>query len=161
MGVGESSFAQVRGRNRKQGVPEFSRTLGPVPRRPRPRQGCGRQPTAPTACRTAGLSDKAWRPTACRTGLGIPTFEFYLSLLFIVRSSIKMADQSDILSNEFESNLSFSADTNIDLILTSYIKVGALKTISLIYKYTCLVTEADKTRIKKKYLCRYCPPKDT
>jgi hypothetical protein len=40
-------------------------------------QACGRQPTA---------------PTACRTGLGIPTFELYLSLLFIVQSSIKIAN---------------------------------------------------------------------
>ena len=78
-----------------------------------------------------------------------------------------MANQSDILSNKFESNLSFkvntnfSANTNTDSILTSYTKVGASKTISLIYKYTHLVTEADKARTKKKYLCRYCPPKDT
>ena len=81
-----------------------------------------------------------------------------------------MANQSNILSNEFKSNLSFkentnsalfSANTNIDSISTSYTKAGASKTISLIHKYTYLVTKADKTCIKKKYLCRYCPPKDT
>jgi len=77
-----------------------------------------------------------------------------------------MANQSDILFNKFESNLSFnvntnfSADINTDLISISYTKVRASKTISSIYKHTCLVTEADKARIKKKYLCN-CPSKDT
>jgi hypothetical protein len=72
-----------------------------------------------------------------------------------------MANQSNILSNKFKSNLSFSANTNTDLISTSCLKIRASKTISLIYKYTCLVTEADKTHIKKKYLYKYYPPKDT
>ena len=83
-----------------------------------------------------------------------------------------MADQSNILCDEFESNLSFkantqstffSADANIDLTSTSGTKVGArsLKTISLIYKHTRPVTKADKARMEKKYLCRYYPPKDT
>jgi hypothetical protein len=132
-------------------------------------QACG-QLTALTAYLTAGLSNKAWRPTVCRTGLSIPTFKLYFSLLFIVRSSIKMANQSDILFNEFESNLFFkantnsalfSANTNTILILISCIKVRTLKAISLIYKYICLIIKADKTYIKKKYLYKYCPPKDT
>src|SRR5436189_191222 len=83
-----------------------------------------------------------------------------------------MANQSDILSDEFESNLSFkvntqsaffSADTNIDLTSTSGMKVGAQssKTISSIHKHTHPVTEADKAHMKKKYLCRYYPPEDT
>ena len=71
-----------------------------------------------------------------------------------------MANQSDILSNEFKSDLSFSTDTNANLILINYTKVKALKIISLIYKFIYLVTKTDKTYIKKKCLYKYCPPKD-
>jgi len=52
----------------------LDKLVGLVTRKPEIDQACGRQPTAPTACWTAGLLDKAWRPTACRTGLSIPTF---------------------------------------------------------------------------------------
>ena len=57
-------------------------------------------------------------------------------------------------------DLSFSANTNADLIPISYSKVRALKTISLIYKHTYLVTKTDKIYMKKKYLYKYCPLED-
>jgi len=68
-----------------------------------------------------------------------------------------MANQSDILSNKFDSNTYsslLSANTNIGLTSISHTKEGSTK-FSLIYQYTREVIKEDKLRIKKRYLYKY------
>jgi hypothetical protein len=77
-----------------------------------------------------------------------------------------MADQSDILSNEFDSNLSFegnahsgllSANANAGSILIGRTKGDSAK-FSSIHQHTHEVTKEDELRTKKRYLCEYCTP---
>ena len=79
-----------------------------------------------------------------------------------------MANQTDILSDEFESNLSFeanahsgvlSANANPGSILTGRTKGSSAK-LSSIHQHTREVTEEDKLRTNKRYLCKYCTPDD-
>ena len=61
-----------------------------------------------------------------------------------------MANQSNILSDKFNSNPSF----NTGLISIDYIKGGSIK-ISLIHQYTHKITKEDKICTKKRYFCNY------
>ena len=61
-----------------------------------------------------------------------------------------MANQSDILSDEFDSNPSF----NTGLISIGRTKGGFTK-ISSIHQHTREITKEDKICIKKRYLCNY------
>ena len=61
-----------------------------------------------------------------------------------------MANQSDILSNEFNSNSSF----NTGSISIGCTKGGSTK-ISSIYQHTCEITKEDKICTKKRYLYNY------
>ena len=72
---------------------------------------CGPCCTAETGTGLRATADSSDRR---RTGLSIPTFKLYLSLLFIVQSSIKMANQSDILFKTNTNSALFSADTVSD-----------------------------------------------
>ena len=68
-----------------------------------------------------------------------------------------MANQSDILSNKFNSNTYsglLSADTNIGLTSISRTKEGSIK-FSLIHQHTYKVIKEDKLRTKKRYLYKY------
>lgn len=79
-----------------------------------------------------------------------------------------MADQSDILSDQFDSNLSFeeiaqsgllSVDANATSVSTGRTR-GDFAKFSSIHQHTREVTEEDKLLTKKRYLCKYCTPDD-
>jgi hypothetical protein len=79
-----------------------------------------------------------------------------------------MADQSDILSNEFNSNLFFeenshsdllSVDVNADSISTNRTNESSAKFFS-IHQHTREIIKEDKLRTKKRYLCKYCSSDD-
>ena len=66
-----------------------------------------------------------------------------------------MANRSDILSDEFDSNPSFDTGS----ISIGRTKGGSTK-ISSIHQHTREITKEDKIRTKKRYLCNYCSSDD-
>ena len=82
-----------------------------------------------------------------------------------------MANTNKIYPKNFDDNNSFKVNTlstllsgvktkaNINSILIIYI-TQISRQVSLIYKHTYIVIKEEKAHIKKRYFCKYCPPKD-
>jgi hypothetical protein len=82
-----------------------------------------------------------------------------------------MASTSEIHPENFDNDNSFKVDTlsallsgvktkadtgSIPVINTTQIS----RQVSLIYKHTRTATKEEKAYTKKRYFCKYCPPKD-